>query len=77
MRRKPLSRMTDDELLDELRHIGRALDDVNGARDGYYARRRAVFEEGRRREPPLWFRVMGEAAGVGEVAVIAALREKE
>lgn len=64
-----------DELLGELSAVASRLVQVEAERDGLYARRLAIYQEARRREPPITQRALAERAGVSEPSVIQALRK--
>lgn len=72
-----MPRKSDEAILQELRDVAAELESVNADRDALYLRRKKLFAAGRKRTPPIWLRVMGEAAGVGEIMVLHALKEKE
>lgn len=64
-----LRRLSEEELLTELSQVADAIDDINQRRDQLYAARKALFAEGRRRQPPIGTRILGEAARVSDVLV--------
>jgi hypothetical protein len=45
--------------------------------EALYAERLSVFQDGRALDPPMVQRVMGEASGVSEAAVIHVLKRQE
>lgn len=61
--------LSEAELLAELGALADEIDHVNAERDRLYARRKALFQEGRRREPPIGTRILGAAARVSDVLV--------
>lgn len=66
---------TADEVLDELREVGEAIATAEAALGELYPRRRALFYEGKAQDPPIVNRVLGEAAGCEENAVVAVFRK--
>lgn len=65
-----LAALSDDELL---ARIAQLRDRIDGLRV-LYAERTELFREGRRRVPPIKTKVLGEAAGVSDVAVTQAVK---
>lgn len=61
--------MTEQELLDELAALADEIEVCNAERDRLYARRKALFVEGRNRTPPIGTRILGAAARVSDVLV--------
>lgn len=70
-----LADLDTNELLDTLGAIAARIAVVETERDQLYARRLAIYQEARRREPPITQRALAERAQVSEVAVIQALRK--
>lgn len=66
--------LADDSLLEELRRIASELEEANELTKRLYAARTTLFIEGRRRQPPLKTRELGDAAGVTDVAVTNAVK---
>lgn len=67
--------MTKTQVLRELSIVAGKLATIEERRGELYARRLALYQEGRRLAPDLTQRQMAEAAGVREVSVIAALKK--
>lgn len=66
---------TEDDVLEELREVGAAIAEAEPALAELFRRRLALFQEGTALDPPIVYRRLGEAAGVAETAVQAALRK--
>lgn len=66
-----------DALLAELAEVGEMIRTTETALTGLYSRRLALFRVARRLDPPVTQRVLGDAAGITEVAVIAAIKKAE
>lgn len=64
-----LAGLSEEQLLAELSDVADEIDLINAQRDRLYAERRALFAEGRRREPPIGTRILGAAARVSDVLV--------
>jgi len=65
-----------DEILSELEEIRSGLAEHQEALSALYSRRIALWLEGRGMDPPMRHTILGEACGVGEAAVINALRAR-
>lgn len=63
-------------LLTELAAIRVELEGATQRVDDLYARRTAIFEELRGTDPPTPQRLIAEASGITEVAVIQAIRKR-
>lgn len=68
------SSLSDDELLGALAELADEIDAINADRDEAYAKRKALFAEGRRREPPIGTRILGAAARVSDVLVTTSTK---
>lgn len=64
-----------ERILRELGHVAGQLGDVEARRADLYAKRLALFQEARALDPPVTNRVLAEATGVTEEAVIQVLRK--
>lgn len=64
-----------DQVLEDLRAVGARIADAEAVLADAYPERLALFQEGKQLDPPIVNRVLGEAAGCQENAVIAALRK--
>lgn len=65
----PYTALSDAEILATLKRLADQLERTNRKRDALYAKRRALFVEGRRRDPQLATRTLGDAAGCSDVLV--------
>lgn len=70
-----LADMDDAELVAEIGKLADKIDHDKAILEHDYEVRRAMFREGRRREPPIVQRVLAEAARVSDVAVVNAVRD--
>ena len=68
--------LTDDNILAELARLADEIERVNADRDALYARRRELFVEGRRREPPIGTKTLGAAARCSDVLVSNTVNNK-
>lgn len=68
---------TQADVLADLGPIGEQIAAHEKALTELYPQRLALFQEGRAMDPPIVNRVMGEAAGCEENAVLAALRRAD
>ncbi len=69
----PFRKWTDDELLAELKLVGDEIVELKARRPVLYARRLALWMEGRRRVPPIKLKALGDAASTSDVDVSVAL----
>jgi hypothetical protein len=66
---------TRDQVLAELADVAASMDRLTARLDGLREGRLALWAEGRALAEPIPHRVLGETAGVGEEAVLKALRK--
>lgn len=64
-----------ERILRELGHVSNQLGEVEARRSELYAKRLALYQEARQLDPPVTNRVLAEATGVTEEAVIQVLRK--
>lgn len=70
-----LSGLSDEALLEELAATADRIDAVNAEQEALWARRLAIYQAARDREPPITQQALASAARVSEVAVIQTLKK--
>jgi DNA-directed RNA polymerase specialized sigma subunit len=70
-----LPSLSDDELLGHLESVAGAISQVSDRQQSLWDLRLAIYQEARRRQPPITQQRIASAAGVSEVAVIQAIKK--